>query len=85
MTFYITLKRMVNVRIPNESANFEQVLDHQVVKRQAACWCQKFECKQLFRERLYLGIIWNIREIIYIYIYIYTEWPKKMYTLFTHQ
>ena len=29
---------------------------------------------------------WNhVFKIYLIYIYIYTEWPKKMYTLFTHQ
>jgi hypothetical protein len=56
MLFRISLNRITNIRIPYLTWNFEQGADRHVSNTQATCWCQEFECKQIYRETFPLAV-----------------------------
>ena len=48
-------KRMINLRTPYWTGNFEQVLGRHNFERQAPPRCREFDCKQYCCEGLHLG------------------------------
>ena len=54
MVFQTLLKMIVDLRIHQTTENYEQAVRSHVLKTEDNVCCQKFDCKNLFRECLQL-------------------------------